>query len=349
LLTDIASIKSRGQVQDIPFWPEQKRRLIRNAIGMLQLAGIQVEIRTLYRLIQSAPGTLRQAAEEEWRKASFMFQTLAQAARRKGNDPEYAAVREYWMRELPMLRDVTQATIRSDFTGMFDPLSRGAIGDLFGTTTNLTPDEIFDGKVIVIDLPVSTLRDVGQYAALIWIQLVQRAIDRRSYAAPYDRPVFIWEDEAHYFTIDQDANFQTTSRKKGVSVVRLTQNIPNFLDAYGPQGKHKVNTLLGGHVTKIAHRNSDPETNEWMSRVIAKALTAKHSLSVTDGKASASVSESWEDSCPPATFKGLLNGGEENGKIVEGIVFQSGRIWKTEQKKGSKKRDRDWIRMKFRQ
>jgi hypothetical protein len=29
---------------------------------------------------------------------------------------------------------------------MFDPLTRGKIGGLFGTTTNLTPDDIFGGK-----------------------------------------------------------------------------------------------------------------------------------------------------------------------------------------------------------
>jgi hypothetical protein len=45
--------------------------------------------------------------------------------------------------------------------------------------------------------------------------------------------------------IEQDAEFQTTARSKGTSVVRLTQNLPNFLDAYRAQGKHKVDTLLG--------------------------------------------------------------------------------------------------------
>ena len=65
------------------------------------------------------------------------------------------------------------------------------------------------------------------------------------------RPVFLWEDEAHYFTIEQDALFQTTARSKGISVVRLTQNLPNFLDAYGRDGKHKVDTLLGNYATKI--------------------------------------------------------------------------------------------------
>jgi len=35
---------------------------------------------------------------------------------------------------------------------MFDPLTRGKIGELFGTDTNLTPSDIFDGKIVVIDI-----------------------------------------------------------------------------------------------------------------------------------------------------------------------------------------------------
>jgi hypothetical protein len=125
--------------------------------------------------------------------------------------------------ERPALASKTRETIDADFTGMFDPLTRGKIGELFGTGTNLTPDDILEGKVVVIDIPIAKYREVGQYAALIWAQLFQRAVDRRSYEAPSGRPVFLWEDEAHYFTIEQDALFQTTARSKGISVVRLTK------------------------------------------------------------------------------------------------------------------------------
>jgi hypothetical protein len=41
----------------------------------------------------------------------------------------------------------------------------------------------------------------------------------------------------------------------------------------------KSATLLGNHATKIFHRNGDPTTNEWASKVIAKETTYKHSIS----------------------------------------------------------------------
>jgi hypothetical protein len=154
-------------------------------------------------------------------------------------------------------------------------------------------------------------------------------------------------NKAHYFTIEQDALFQTTARSKGVSVVRLTQNLPNFLDAYGRDGKHKVDTLLGNHATKIFHRNGDPTTNEWASKVIAKETAYKHSLSNSGSlqsssgfSSNASVSEVEEDSCPPKEFIGLKNGGKKNDYVVEGILFQSGRLWN---------RDQRWTVRRFKQ
>jgi hypothetical protein len=47
----------------------------------------------------------------------------------------------------------------------------------------------------------------------------------------------------------------------------------NFLDAYGAQGSTRSDTLLGNHATKIFHRNADPTTNEWASKVITKETT----------------------------------------------------------------------------
>jgi hypothetical protein len=53
-----------------------------------------------------------------------------------------------------------------------------------------------------------------------------------------------------------------------------------------------------------------------------------------------SVSEVEEDSCPPKEFIGLKNGGKRNDFIVEGIVFQSGRLWL---------KDRRWVVRQFEQ
>ena len=349
LLVDIASIQKRTEPtgSEAHFWLPQKKKLLRNAIMLLLLAGEPIQLRTLYDMIVSAPKEPQQASSADWQRKSFLFGLLEKAHQTAVNHPEWKLIVSYWMVERPALPSKTRETIDADFTGMFDPLTRGKIGELFGTTTNLTPDDIFDGKIVIINIPVARYREVGQFAALIWAQLFQRAVDRRTYTPPRTRPVFLWEDEAHYFTIEQDALFQTTARSKGISVVRLTQNIPNFLDAYGRDGKHKVDTLLGNHATKIFHRNGDPTTNEWASKVIAKETGYKHSISTSGSihaaiglNSQTSITEVEEDSCPPKEFIGLKNGGKKNNYIVEGILFQSGRLWL---------RDQRWVVRKFSQ
>ena len=341
LLVDVASIQKRTEASgsEAHFWLPQKKKLIRNSIELLLMANEPIQLRSLYRMISEAPKSPEQTKDPDWQRDNYLFRLLQKAESRAAAHPEWELIANYWMRERPVLNSKTRETIDADFTGMFDPLTRGKIGELFGTATNLTPDDILDGKVVVIDIPIARYREVGQYAALIWAQLFQRAVDRRSYEAPDGRPVFLWEDEAHYFTIEQDALFQTTARSKGISVVRLTQNLPNFLDAYGRDGNHKVDTLLGNHATKIFHRNGDPTTNEWASKVIAKETAYKHSLSnsgslqSTNGFSSnTSVTEVEADSCPPKEFIGLRNGGKKNDYTVEGILFQSGRLWNKNQR-----------------
>jgi hypothetical protein len=349
LLVDIASIQKRTEAtgSEAHFWLPQKKKLIRNAISLLLLAEEPVQLRALYEMILAAPKCLEDVSAPSWQAGSCLFHLHERAEAKAVHSLELEMIKRYWLLERPALPPKTRETIDADFTGMFDPLTRGKIGELFGTDTNLSPSDILDGKIVVVDIPIARYREVGQYAALIWAQLFQRAVDRRSYQPPHDRPVFLWEDEAHYFTIEQDSLFQTTARSKGISVVRLTQNLPNFLDAYGRDGKHKVDTLLGNHATKIFHRNGDPTTNEWASKVIAKETTYKQSVSSSGSiqcgsgfNNQFSVTEVEEESCPPKEFIGLKNGGKRNNYIVEGILFQSGRLWN---------KDKRWVVRQYKQ
>ena len=106
-----------------------------------------------------------------------------------------------------------------------------------------------------------------------------------------------------------------------------------------------VDSILGNLCTKFLLQNSDPNTNGWASKMIAKAVDYKHSLSNSGSasssngfNASASVSEAREESCSPEEFMGLKTGGKKNGYVVEGIVFQSGRLFL---------KDRRWIIRRF--
>ena len=146
LLVDIASIQKRTEPtgSEAHFWLPQKKKLLRNAIMLLLLAGEPIQLRTLYEMMVSAPKELQQASSGDWQRKSFLFGLLEKAHQTAVNHPEWKLIVSYWMVERPALPSKTRETIDADFTGMFDPLTRGKIGELFGTTTNLTPDDIFN-------------------------------------------------------------------------------------------------------------------------------------------------------------------------------------------------------------
>jgi hypothetical protein len=135
------------------------------------LAEESIQLRTLYQMIISAPRDAQQVSSSDWQKKSYLFGLVCRAEQKASRHPEWELIRNYFLIERPNLASKTRETIDADFTGMFDPLTRGKIGELFGTSTNLTPDDIFNGKVIVVDLAVARHREIGQYAALIWSQL----------------------------------------------------------------------------------------------------------------------------------------------------------------------------------
>ena len=105
----------------------------------------------------------------------------------------------------------------------------------------------------------------------------------------------------------------------------------------GEKARHEVHSLLGNLQTKIFHANTDFVTNQYASDIIAKNWQSRRSsnMSISPGNEGAGSrvqkstgdSEMLEYEVIPRTFTTLRKGGYENDCIVEGIVFQGGRIW----------------------
>jgi hypothetical protein len=144
--------------------------------------------------------------------------------------------------------------------------------------------------------------------------MLQRAIDRKLYHPPHDRPVLLWGDDFQTFTIDRDSAFQAGCRSKGLCVVRACQNLPIAILAYGHDGKTKVEGLLGNHSTNIWHRNDCVVTNTWAADVISKETVYCLSLSNSgsNGGLNTSMTHAEEYACPPQEYQSLKNGGPAN-------------------------------------
>lgn len=99
--------------------------------------------------------------------------------------------------------------------------------------------------------------------------------------------------------------------------------------------------MLGNLQTKIFHQNSDPKTNDYASQIIGRVWQDKFSTNLNSptedpqgkGRTSgSSFSEEVQFDLLPVEFTKLKKGGVKNDLLVEGIVYQGGRIWQANQK-----------------
>ena len=143
-----------------------------------------------------------------------------------------------------------------------------------------------------------------------------------------------------------------------MATVLLTQNVGNFQAALGgsEKGKAEAASLFGNLNTKVFHSNGDPVTNEWASTIIgrtrqcfANGSTSQQSddwllASVgmnTGSQSSGGFSEAYEFTLQPSAFSELRTGGPENARLVDAIVFQSGKRFKAG--------GRNWLPVTFQQ
>lgn len=339
------SERKGGSTGNQDYWNRALKQLLRNAIDVIVMARDTLTLPDIYEVIVSAPQSEDDLADSGWWEKSACGIYLAHAGKRAAalgrmNDYEMAA--KFWTHEFPRHDERTRSNIVSTFTSMADCFLRGTLRELFCTTTNLIPELTHEGAILIVDLPVKEFNELGQFAQVLWKYLWQRATERRR---DPDRPVFLWADEVQYFATSHDMLFQTTARSARAATVYLTQNIHNLYAVLGGEGRARSETesLLGNLQTKIFHANADHGTNQWAAEIIGRDWQTRTSFNVGDGDSgkfgdvlrqhsqnhSASTSQHLEYVVQPRAFTTLRTGGPPNGCMVDGIVFQAGRMWST--------------------
>jgi hypothetical protein len=202
---------------------------------------------------------------------------------------------------------------------------------LFSTDTNIRPEDAFNGKIIIVDLPIQEFRLAGRMANLAWKYCFQVAVLRRMKPQNgFLRPVFLWADEAQNFISEFDAEYQAVARSAGGCTVYLTQNIESFIRVLGDYTN--VNAFLGNLQTKFFCQNVG-DTNQWAANLLGQRWISVTSTSVSQGNESGSGSgsvsrqEQQRYFVEPARFTTLKKGGEVNGFQVESIVYKGGHVF----------------------
>lgn len=347
------------------YWQRTLKQLLRNAVDLAVIATGGLDLPSLYRIITSAPRTPEEAEDADWRANSDCARLLEVAqkqAKAKGRESDLDLTRDYWLREFPSLAIETRSVIVSTFTSMADCFLRGMLRRLFCTSVDFRPEDTFDGKIIILNLPVKEHNELGQFAQVLFKYIWQRAVERRipplitpEEAEQTIRPVFLWADESQFFANSYDALFQSTARSSRACTVYLTQNLPSYFAAFGgANSRSEVEAFVGNLQTKIFHANGDPTTNNWAADSIGRTRQMNYYGGRSDsntpaggGNQSAGGSQAVEYLVQPQEFTILRTGGAECEFQVDGVIFQGGRRWLVPAKGGTK--NQNFIRHVFRQ
>ena len=346
-LLAMSAREQRGQRSNEQFWHNATNQLLNATFDMFLLAGESITFDRLADFVAAAPTGHIPETEEDWLKIPAFGEVLTKAAKAVDASKVNEDIRilrrttDYWCKIYPGLAANTRTSITLGVFAMLDAFRGRDIPDLISSETNITPEEIMSGKIVVLNLPIKEFGQAGLLVQSAWKYLFQLALERQSAAGdPLRRPVFLWEDEAQYFFSEHDHHFQDTARSARVSRVILTQNLPNFYKAFGQDGRTVADSVFGNLNTKVFHANSDPTTNEWAAKIFGQEMRprvtinhgqqqAAQSKDVTDTlggifnpptSAGISTTGQWELSVRPEEFNSLRNGGRDNGYQVDAFI-----------------------------
>ncbi len=350
------------------YWQRTLKQLLRSAVDLAVLGMGDVDLPGLYRIITSAPKSSAEVDDEGWQKRSACFALLEHSeaeAKTKGRETDWQLTRDYWLLEFPGLAPETRSVIVSTFTSMADCFLRGMLRTLFCSDLNFSPEDSFNGKIIILNLPVKEYNELGQFAQVLFKFIWQRAVERRiprgisrEEAEAKIRPVFLWADESQFFANSYDAMFQSTARSSRACTVYLTQNLPSYHSVFGGgNSKSEVDAFLGNLQTKIFHANGDPTTNNWAADSIGRTRQLQLYGGLSEGvngrgqpgnmNQNAGGSMVFEYLVQPQEFTTLRTGARDADFKVEAIIFQGGRRWSAFE--GSKPTSANYIRHSFSQ
>jgi hypothetical protein len=161
LLEEIASAidpGSAGGDSDNAFFHGAHRSKLTNLVHLAQLARLPVSLPLLRAVSSSSPQSVAQASNADWQAGSVCWATLREAEAATAHDPaaraDFEECRRYFLQDYPLLSDRTRGVVEIMFTNLVRPFLTRPLRPLFCEETNVTPEMCFDGKILLIDIPV---------------------------------------------------------------------------------------------------------------------------------------------------------------------------------------------------
>jgi len=332
---------TRGGERD-RYWEKQEERMTFNMVEVVKRATGKVSAKDMQRFLVDAAFSREQVASHEWRKG-FHCECLeaghnAKKTRSEANDFQLAA--DYWLGEFPSMADKTRSSILAGVMGLLHVFNTGVVSDLVSGETNITPDDMFDRKWVIVDMSPTEWGQLGSFVCSGWKFLTQRRVLRRD-TKPSDCINVIWADEAQQFVNSYDAHYIAQCRSHLGCMVFLSQSLPGYYAALGGEsGKHQTQALLANFSTTIFHACCS-ETAEFATKKIGKRLETFFGGSTNppidafdelfgNKRFTGSFSEHYENILQDNVFQnGLRTGGKSNGYACDAIIIKSGEPFST--------------------
>ncbi len=327
-----------GRKAGLDFWERACIRCIANAIEIQASLDESFTLQGVREIIHSSPQTWEQGRNPRWLNSSKCGLACASIVGRHHLSYDLSQAVDYFTSIIPRMGDKQRAGIFETWEGLADPLLRTPLRQKFCEKTTWTPeDAIYDGKIIIIDLPVKEFDLAGRMAGVIAKFMFQKAVERRASGdEQHRRPCFLWADEFENFATGYDNLFQKTARSSKASTVYIGQNLPGILACMGgTSGEPFMKALLGNLTTKIFHANAEETTNRYAAEAIGRDLQEQQSFSAgmnsmsstSLGKSTtvnASISQHRDYIVQPIEFTRMRTGGHRNRNQVDAILFKSG-------------------------
>lgn len=333
--------KAEGGGGDNKFFEDALHHMNTNLVDLPIFAGLPVSLPLMRAIVNTAPQSLREAQSDEWRsgrgECAAILKAADEATKTADEDTrsDFEECRAYWLQEFPNLSDRTRSIITLSFSMLVRPFITRPLRKLFSTDTNVTPEDTFRGKIVIVDLPVQEFFLAGRVANLAWKYCFQRAVLGRMQPTDgtYIRPVFLWADECQNFVTEFDSAYQAVARSAGGCTVYLVQNRESLLRVL--HSASAVDSLLGNLQCKCFCQNSSVESNEWASKLLGerwKDITTINQGTSNPGapeseatmSSGASTSQQRRYFVEKERFTTLKRGGPANDYQVECVVYNGG-------------------------
>ena len=335
------------------YFENAMKQLLRHCFEVLITARGEINLRTLLDMVQTLPRDLNEAEEESRDTAFTKIMREAEATSSPERKRGVSDARKFFTLEWPGINDRTRTSTLSSLTVLLDCFLRYPLYELFGQTSTVTPADVLNGKILIVDVPIKKYFDFGKIAAVLWKTALQRAVDSRKTprgAKDTIRPIFFAGDECQYFATSGDTLFATTCASAKGILVYATQNLELLMEEMGGggTGRASVNALLGNLQNRLVCQVSDPQTTQWFAETIGKVLVKRTSqqegmnwsagggggslmssaLGNFGWNQSESTSEQIDYDMQPRELTVLKKGRAENGLQVEAIVTCAGDIFR---------------------